>query len=375
MVAFVVEEQVLPGFHQVDAPQAVLAVQQDRREAGHGSPARRDRVVALDDVFERHRGIDPFEARQFLESRERVVRPHQARSLREKLERRVARELAGCAQECRHGFLDVAGRRVPRPPVSRYGTLQVRIHGDIRQGGPGAGAAGDKSLVLVVGPACPELLAELDVPERGREIHLVAEVVQHVHHCHARDRIGGIRRKLVARDPAHVQVGQTAFERIADFDACLLDTGIQDHEQAAGRRRRPDLPLPEDALRLHCDSRAGLFQRHDVHVDAEIGIERIRHSAKTHAERRQDPRRVLDARVPLSLFESRWHRRCDGNGLIDRHRAKPDRGARRDHEQRHEQGGASTRTLRHVKAQAAAKRFPADGRSRRARRRRQLAVR
>ena len=98
-----------------------------------------------------------------------------------------------------------------------------------------------------------EFLAELDVSERGGQVDLVAQVVQHVHDRHAGARIGRVGRKLVARDAAHVQVGQAAFERVADLDARFLDRRVQEDEQAAGRGGLSDLTLTENPFGLDFD--------------------------------------------------------------------------------------------------------------------------
>ena len=141
IVAIGVEEKVLPGLDEVDAPEAVLPVQEDGDEARRRARTGCDRVVALDVVFERERSVDAFEPLQLLEARERVLRAHPARALGEERQRRIAGEIRGGAQEGGDRLLHVRRRRVARAPLRRDRALEVGIHRDVRQRGFRAGAA------------------------------------------------------------------------------------------------------------------------------------------------------------------------------------------------------------------------------------------
>ena len=282
------------------------------------------------------------------------MRPQQARTLGEELERRVAGELRRRAQKRRDGFLDLRRRRVARSAGRRNGSLQVGVHRLVGYRGSRARAAGQETLVLEIGGLAPELLVERKIAQRGGHVDLVPEVVQHVHDRHAGDGVRRVRGELVARDAAHVQVGQPAFERVADLDACRCEPRIEDDQQAARRCTGADPPPLEDLVGLRFDRRLRVARRDDVDVDPEIVVEKIGHPAEPCPEGREDAHLIVNPcvlhlggagrrLVRAAILRGGIRRDPDAGTLVvtTLDGAHPD-GGTGDHNQQQEQERAST---------------------------------
>ena len=213
------------------------------------------------------------------------------------VERRVSCEFRRRAQKRRHRFLDLRGRRVTRSPRRRDRSFQVRVHRFVGNGGARARAAGQETLVFEIGGLALEFLVEGKIAQRRGHVDLVAQVVQHVHDRHAGDGVRGVGRQLVARDASHVQVCQSAFERVSDLDACRRELRVEDDEQAARGCTGADPPSLENLIGLGFDRRLRVGGRDDVHVDAQIVVEKIRHPAESRIEGREDARLIVNACV------------------------------------------------------------------------------
>jgi hypothetical protein len=272
-------------------------MQQDRHEARRGPAAGGHRVVALLEDLERLRRCNARRPLHFLEARERILSAHQPRAFGEQLEGRITYELGGHALKRRDGSFDVGRRRIARSPVLRHRSLQIRVERHGGQSGFRTRAARHEAPISRVLRLGAQVLGEIQLSERGREQHVIAQIMQHVHDGHARSAVRGIRRELIARDSAHVQVRQRVLERATNLDASAAEARIQDHEQAAGRRIGSDAPFFVRLVRLQLDRRGVIGARNDMDVDAEIVVKRVGHPAEPRAERREDAGSVADPAV------------------------------------------------------------------------------
>ena len=252
------------------------------------------------------------------------------------------------AQKGDDRFPDVCRRSVAFSLRGGQRTLEVGIDRQGRQGRLRAGAAGNEAVDLDESLTPAEFLAELDVPARSGQVDLVAQVMKHVHDCHAGAGIGHIGRELVARDAAHVQIGQPAFERIADFDAGGPKRRVQEDQHPACRSIHADLPLAKDLLGLFFDRRARDVLCHHVNVDAEVLIEIVGHSPEASAERRKNARRIVDARMRrLGRIGKRFGWRLRGNDGAKRRKSMPGRRSGDEQEDNH-QGNQAARHGRNL---------------------------
>ena len=121
--------------------------------------------------------------------------------------------------------------------------------------------------------------------------------MQHVHDGHAGDATGCIGRELLTSNPCDLQVRQTALQGVADFDACLLPSRVQQNQQSAGACTCTDLALTEKPLGLRVDRPIVGSARDYLNVDAEITIELVCHASELADERPENGGFVLHARV------------------------------------------------------------------------------
>ena len=275
------------------------------------------------------------------------MRAHQTRAFGEELERRIAGKIRRRVHKCLDRFLRILRRRVARSLAGRHDLLQVRIHRHGDERCLRARTAGSELFDFKVFRRLPELVLQREIADRGRYVHLIAQVMQHVHDRHAGRTVRRIWRELIASDAPHLQIRQRVFQRIADFDARASKCRIQDDEDSAGWRVVSDFPLLENARRLRLDRTRRVGKRDDLHIDAGTAVEIVRHAAELSGERVEDICRVTDARMlRLCALRRAVDGLADGRGWTHRiagrpHRLQRDRrhGDQRKHSQQHERAG------------------------------------
>jgi hypothetical protein len=271
VVAFGVIEEVLPRLDQIDPPPTVAPLEQDRHEAVGGVVGVGDRVVAPHRHAQRLRRLGAVEPIELFERRVGVAGELAARARCVEVERRISDLLALRAQV---GF--GAGQRIRRRGEARslrLGNDRLEIAIPLlreRELGLRSGPAGQVAGLLEELGRALELLRKREVSRDRLQIGIVLQELENVHHGHARNVVGGIRRELARGDPADDQVRKDVLERIGHLDPRLAARRVQQHEQAARPRARADSPPLEDLLGEGFDPIGRIAQRDDVDIDAEI---------------------------------------------------------------------------------------------------------